>query len=107
MCISEPSSFQGADVGKHRRAPRIMENRIQDVFNFWKLSDISLRANFMSLGVSSFSHSFSDALPVFLKHFLTPGQGAQDLWASDQQVINNLGLDTCLITCHRLHRKWL
>lgn len=61
----------------------------------------------MSLRVSSFSLSFSDVLPVFLKHFLTAGQDAQDLWALDQQEINNTGLNTCLITCHSLHRKWL
>ena len=56
----------------------------------------------MSLGISSFPYSFSDALPVFLKYFPTPGQGAQDLlWASDPRVINNIGLDTCLVICHR------
>lgn len=51
----------------------------------------------------------SEDLPVFLKHFLTPGQGASGyslgFSTSDHWVINT-GLDDCLITCHNSGREF-
>ena len=63
---------------KYFHVSGLMWNRIQDIFNFWKLSNCLPMGKFhMSLGIFYFLYSFfSDALPVFLKYFLTPGQGA-------------------------------
>lgn len=51
-----------------------------------------------------FPYSFSDALTVFLKYFLTPGQSATryslGFSTLDQWIIINTGMETCIITCH-------